>query len=124
MAKVKFYKLLQLDFEPVLLNLGFKLISKSGGDIYYSRQKNGIEEGIRFVIHRFSLEWTVELEEANNEPPVVELRRLLKPNAYPWWSYSTEEEMMEGFEEVKGILLNEGLKWFEGKIDYWSLFEE
>lgn len=76
MAKMGFYKVLQSNLEPILLHLGFKLISKSGGAIYYSRHKNGIEEGIRFVIHRFSPEWNVELEKEDNEPPVVELRRL------------------------------------------------
>ena len=121
---MRFYKIIKSSLEPILLDLGFKLISKSGGAIHYSRKKNGIEESIRFVIHRFSPEWNVDLEKENNEPPAIELRRLSKPKAYPWWSYSTEEEMMEGLKEVKEILLNEGIRWFEGKIDYWSLFEE
>lgn len=124
MAKVNFYKLLQKGLEQVLFDLGFKLVSKSGGTIYYNRQKEKIKEGIRFVLHRFSPEWNIELEKPNNDPPVVELKRLIDGKVYVWWSYSNEEEMVEGLKEAKGILLNEGLRWFEGKIDYWKLFEE
>jgi hypothetical protein len=124
MAKVNFYKLLQKGLEQVLFDLGFKLVSKSGGTIYYNRQKEKIKEGIRFVLHRFSPEWNIELEKPNNDPPVVELKRLIDGKVYVWWSYSNEEEMVEGLKEAKEILLNEGLRWFEGKIDYWKLFEE
>jgi hypothetical protein len=124
MAKVNFYKLLQKGLEQVLFDLGFKLVSKSGGTIYYNRQKEKIKEGIRFVLHRFSPEWNIELEKPNNDPPVVELKRLIDGKVYVWWSSSNEEEVVEGLKEAKEILLNEGLRWFEGKIDYWKLFEE
>lgn len=44
MAKMGFYKVLQSNLEPILLHLGFKLISKSGGAIITVDTKMGLKK--------------------------------------------------------------------------------
>lgn len=124
MTKEEFYKIFQNELEIVFLQPGFKLKKKRGIPLYYSRQKNGIEEGISIDFDRLGVEWNVYLEKSTNDPRILQLKRLSNPGVNPWWSYYDEEDLIKSLKEAKEIFLNEGLQWFEGKIDYWDMREK
>lgn len=124
MTKAEFYKLFQVELEIVFLQAGFKLKKKRGTPIYYSRQKNGIEEGISIDFDRLGVDWNIYLEKSTNDPRIVQLRRLSNTRANPWWSYYDEEALIKDLKEAKEIFRNEGLQWFEGKINYWDMLEK
>lgn len=61
--------------------------------------------------------WSADLVKPTLNPPVVGLLELADLHRHQW-SYRTEEKLEAGLAEAKSILLNQGLKWFKGEIDY------